>query len=707
MRLKLLLSVSIFVPLTLGTRVSEAELPSPQLHRIEPIGVNAPATVELKITGADLEDVDTLLFDRPDLKAEKTGEKTFRLTVPANVPAGTVDVRAVGRFGVTNPRLLSITHHLQDVIETEPNQSPETAQLLPVNSAVNGQSDGNNQDMYRLTLKSGQRVVIDCQSARLDTEMDPMLVVFTSDGRQLASNSDYFGRDPLIDLIAAADGDYLVEVRDLTYRGGYPYRLIVTDRPHVECIFPRAIEPGQTRELMVLGRNLGEGAVPTDWSAGNQRLEMIRVPVTAGTDTFPRANYRFREHATQHSVLPTAATCTLVGEQIVLREANPQTVLVSQSPTSVEAEPNDDREHPQPLTLPAVVSGRFERERDVDWYAFETDETGGAYGFDVYCERIAGRADPYLAVLDSKGNPVGSLDDFGHRISAFDGHLRDPSGTINLSPKSTYRVLVKDAYGRGGARYQYVLSVRKPDPDFFAASIPGNNNMAGTTVWQGGADTLDIVIHARDGFDQPITVTAEGLPPGLHAGPLTITANTRGTLVLWADDTAPAWTGPVKLLATSRVGDRTLEREVRPFCRVFNQVGSREMRDHVVAVRERAPYGLRMEPDHITVEAGQKIEAKLRLVRHWNDFKGAVNFQPLNFPGNFQLGNGTIAADQTEIPLSISVQAGTRPADYTLVVQGQAQVGFDKDPQKSEKPMTLVSIPSRPLSVTVTAPPKK
>ena len=53
------------------------------------------------------------------------------------------------------------------------------------------------------------------------------------------------------------------------------------------------------------------------------------------------------------------------------------------------------------------------------------------------------------------------------------------------------------------------------------------------------------------------------------------------------------------------------------------------------------------------------------------------------------------------------VQAGTRPADYTLAVLGQAQVPFNKDATKPDKPNTLVSIPSRPLTITVTEPPKK
>ena len=220
-----------------------ADLPSPQLHRIIPIGINAPGETELSIQGADLEGVDALLFDHPGLKAEFVKDKVFKVTASGEIPAGTYDVRAIGRFGVTNPRLLSITHGLQDVAEVEPNNTPDKAQLVTLNSAVNAQSDGNNQDLFRLPLKQGQRVVIDCQSARLDTEMDPTLVLFGPAGQQLASSSDYYGRDPLIDFIATVDGEYVIEVRDLTYRGGYPYRLVITDRHTSKTCFPVPFRP--------------------------------------------------------------------------------------------------------------------------------------------------------------------------------------------------------------------------------------------------------------------------------------------------------------------------------------------------------------------------------------------------------------------------------------------------------------------------------
>ena len=83
----------------------------------------------------------------------------------------------------------------------------------------------------------------------------------------------------------------------------------------------------------------------------------------------------------------------------------------------------------------------------------------GQYALDVYCERIAGQADPYVVFVDEKGNRFQEFDDFGHRMNAFDGHLRDPSGMVNLNAKQKYKLLVQDRYRRGGPRYQYVLTL--------------------------------------------------------------------------------------------------------------------------------------------------------------------------------------------------------------------------------------------------------
>ncbi len=703
----------LLVVCTACASITHADLPVPRLDILQPVGLVAGNTVDVIVQGNDLDGCDTLILGHPGLraeflKAENPNRLHFKLTASGDVPTGTYDVYATGRFGITNPRLLHVVRGLTDVLEVEPNNTMAMAQVVALNVAISGQGDGNNQDLFQLPLKQGQRISIDCWSARLETEMDPTLSVYSATGQPLATNADYYGRDPLIDFLAAADGTYFVEVRDLIYRGGHPYRLLIHDHPRIENVFPMAVTAGQTVSLTALGSNLGDGAQNVAVKIGDLPLQHKQAPFTAASDLVSRCGFSFRVHPMQHSVLPTAATCTLVGQQFLPFETDPVVMMVTDGPTSVEQEPNDTREQPQSLTLPAVLSARFDQPRDADWYQFETDAMGGQYGFDVYAERIAGRCDPYMALYDDQGNRFFDLDDFGHRINAFDGHLRDPSGMTNLPPNKKIRILVQDRYQRGGPRYQYVLSVRKAKSDFFAASIHSHPQIAGTNVWQGGTAHVDVVLHHVDGGNQfPTTITAEGLPPGLHVTPTVITNDTRGTVVFWSDDNAAPWTGPLKLIATSKHADRELRHEVRPYTRAFQQSGSRPMQEQFVTIRERAPYSLRIEPERITVEAGQKAEVKLIVTRYWPDFKEAINFQSLNWPGVLQLGNGTISAGQTEVPISIQIQPNANSGDYTAAVLGQAQVPFHKNPDEKNRPNTLVPMTSRPVTITVTNPAQK
>jgi hypothetical protein len=710
-------SVRLFVLFMLlaTSNPANAELPLIRFDRLSPIGAAAGSTIEVEILGGDIEEAKSLLFDHPGLKAEFVKERFFKVSVAADVPAGTYDVRLVGRFGVSNPRLLAISHGLTDVAEVEPNNEPEKAQIVAMNSAINGSSDQNGEDWFRFEAKRGQRVTVDCLATRLDSTVDGTLTLTNKAGKQLASNSDYFGADPFLDFVAPEDGEFFVKFHDLTFNGGAPYRLVISDRPHVENVFPRAITAGQSATLTVLGRNLGSGAKKSAAQIHEAPLEEIALPVSAPLDVLDLQSYRFLEHPTDHSVLPTAGTCTLTGFQWrpelpgVGLALNAQRILVTKEPVTIEAEPNNSFESPQPITLPAIVAGRFDQPRDTDWFEVTVPENG-QYAVEVFCERISGRADPVVVAFDEKKNRVGEFDDFGHRQNAFDGHLRDPVGMFSFNKDQKYRLLVQERYGRGGPRYQYVLSVRKPQPDFYPAAIHSQNPGPGhVTLWKGGTAYLDVITHFRDGLNTPMTITAEGLPPGVHAVPTT-TDNQQVTFVFWSDEDAADFAGPIKLFATAKVGEQTLRREVRPYTRVWNQANissSRPTREQLIAVRETAPYSLELVPNQIEIEAGKTAELKVQAKRLWPEFKNAINLIPLAFKGNFQMPNTTIAADTNDVTIRITVQAGTRPGEYTMSVLGQAQVPFNKAKDAKDRPNTLVSMASRPVTIKVTEPPKK
>ncbi len=692
-----------------GASSAFADLPSIRFDRLHPMGASAGTSVEVEVQGSDIEDLIGLVFDQSGLTAEPIADKAnwFRINVAGDVPVGTYDVYLSGRFGVSNPRLFAVTRGLVDVLDNGDNRTTETAQVIEINTAVNGLADGNAEDVYRFFAQTGRRVTIDCQAQRLDSQLDGVLTLTTIDGRILATSSDYYGRDPFIDFLVPVDGEYLLRVNDLSYRGGQPYRLVVSDQPQVENVFPAAIQAGMTVELAALGRNLAPiGGAPSNLIEGDLPLEQLRFSFTSPADVLSLGEYQFRDHPTHHSVLPTAATCTLTGLQAAVPGVESlwsfPTILVSPHPVLIEQEPNDAAEQAQQVSLPLVVAGRFESLQDADWFELQVPADGN-YVFNVYCERIAGRADPYVAIVDDDGNRVNEFDDFGHRVNAFDGHLRDPSQEVSLQAERTYKVLVQDRYRRGGPRYHYVLEVVPAVRDFHAAAIHRSNpNPGGTTIFKGAATYMDIVIHNLGEAGSEITITADNLPAGMHVPPTTINNDTRGTLVMWADEDAADWTGPIRLIATMDVEGRSVQRLVRPYTRVANNDGTSQVsRKLMVAIRERAPFDLRIEPAEVEVVAGQSAELTLLAHRMWSDATNAITVQPHQFSGNFQLGNFDVVPDAASMPFTINVQPGTRPGRYTLTVLGQSQVPFNKDPAATDRPNTLVATPARPVTIVV------
>jgi hypothetical protein len=677
---------------------ARADLPSPRFDRLTPLGAAAGSTVEVEVLGADIDDATKLLFDHPGITAEHVKDRKFKVSVSADVPAGTYDARLVGKYGITNPRLFAVSRNLTEITEKGPNEDRETAQQVPVNCVINGASKQGKEAVFRFAAKKGQRIVAECFAQRLDSQLDSNLLLSDAAGKQLAANGDYAGKDSLAEFIASDDGDYFVTINDLSFRGGHPYRLVVTDRPQVENVFPRVVQAGKTSEVTVYGRNLGAGAKPSPFSINELPLDALTEKVTPADDILKRGQFRFTEHPTGHSVLPTAATCTLHGFQ---HRGVP--MLVTDLPVTLEQEPNDDPTKPQKLTLPVALAGRLDKARDSDWYEIEPTENA-SYSFEVYCERLAGQADPYLVVLDEKDNRVAELDDFGIRTNAFDGHLRDPQGTVNLNAKKKYRVLVRDRYSRGGARYQYVLVIRKAEPDFYPAVIHHQNpGPGGTTVRKGGAVYLDVIVHNKEGFNGTVTITADGLPKGLYAAPTTINNDSRGVFVLWADRDAPDWTGPIKLTATGKSGDLTITREVRPYTRVWNSTdlnSSRPTRELVIAVAGEAPFAVAPAAERIEVEAGKKVEVIVRCERLWSDFKGPVTLIPLSFPNPVKMNTVTIPEGKTEATVTLEVAGNSRPGEYTLTFTGQAQIPFATS-KTTGRQNTLVPVPSRPLTVVV------
>jgi hypothetical protein len=140
------------------------------------------------------------------------------------------------------------------------------------------------------------------------------------------------------------------------------------------------------------------------------------------------------------------------------------------------------------------------------------------------------------------------------------GYGKDSRLFFNPPADGEYQVRVGDARDQGGARYAYRLTVRPPQPSYQIRFNP-----TAPSVWKGGAIPVTVSADRADGFDGPIDVRLENLPPGFSAPGSRIPAGEQSTaLALSADPTAvnPAKGPPLKLVARAVINGKEMIREV-------------------------------------------------------------------------------------------------------------------------------------------------
>ncbi len=561
---------------------ASAQLPNTRLFAVFPPGGQAGTAVDLTITsGLELEEVNRLLFNHPGIvaaqKMQDVGGKPtpvvnqFAITVAGDVPPGNYEVRAVGFFGISNPRTFVIGAK-KELNETEPNNTRETAPVIELNQTVNGRVNGATDiDWFKFAGKAGQRVLGDCAARRLDSKLDANLELYDATGKRLAAaRNTLVSKDALLDVTLPADGDYFVKLHDFVYSGGedYVYRLTMTTGPHIDFIMPPAGTPGSSAQYTVYGRNL-PGGQPSDIVSRGRPLQklVVNIPLPAQADTLdPKA------------VLdPFSAGMDAVPFSIPspVGPSNAVMVYLSGAAPVVEVEPNNIAAQSQKIAVPGEIAGQFQSRGDVDAYTFEA-KAKDAYWIEVIAHRAGSAADPVVVLDQVKVNDKG--EETLTRMSALDDDPANPLvnlfDTVNddtavkfIAPTDgVFRVTLRDRYGstRGDASLQYRLIIRKETPDFRVAAIasaltaPGQRQAApsGITLRRGDNFPINVVAFRRDGFTGPITISAEGLPPGVTCRDISIgTTPSSGVLVFTSAEDAPVFAGTIKLVTKARIDD--------------------------------------------------------------------------------------------------------------------------------------------------------
>ena len=147
---------------------SSAQLPNPRLDRLFPPGGQVGQTVVVGVAGRDLDDASRLIFSHPGLVGSvhpaSAGESSepqavadrFEVQIPSNIAPGLYDVRVVGRFGASTPRVFEVSD-VAEMTASTPHQASAQALPLPIDTVVNSRVEPGSIDYYRF---SAQRTVL-------------------------------------------------------------------------------------------------------------------------------------------------------------------------------------------------------------------------------------------------------------------------------------------------------------------------------------------------------------------------------------------------------------------------------------------------------------------------------------------------------------------------------------------------------------------
>lgn len=728
---------------------------------VRQLGMTFPLDTVITVTGTDLEEPEALLFSHPGIKGEylaplqprpdpkkketpkaSPGPHSFRVTVDPKVPAGTYDVRFVGKWGVSNPRAFVINHGIE-LNEKEPNNDVPEAQRLEIGATVNGIIvSATDVDYSIFAARKGQRVIVSCVTSSIDGRASPQLEIYDSSGRKLALGRGYRDNDALADVIIPADGDYIVRLSQFAYQGGGPdflYRLSITTAPWIDAVFPPAIEPGKPAQVTLYGRNLPNSQPADGFTVNGRPLEKLSVTVTPPSDAAAATRLAVFDRIDPTVALQDGFEYVLAGPS---GSSNPVPIYFARERVVVSNNAGgSSAANPRAITPPCEAAGFLAQRSELDWYAFNAKK-GEQCLVEVLGERHGTGADFYFSIRDGKDpkrDLSGELDDDNDSLHPFGFFTRttDPPAYRFTAPEDgKYLVVVgcRESGVLSGPRTAYRLRIAAARPDFRAVAMPYSRHyQTGSTAWQGGTHAYDIFLHRMDGYTGAVSVVAAGLPTGVKARPLTIGPGARwGILVLDIASTAAPFTGPITLNATGTTTDgKTLTREVRPASITWG-VNIQQNQAPVIARLDRAlllairpvPAFFTLAPDParatrkvngkdekldatLTVKQGDKFSVPVKVNWIHADKQPVVlTFEPLavstqSSPFTVQFP-AQPTKDKPEALANIDVKTNALPGTYSIAVKGVAQVPFLKDPSaKGKGPNVPAEVIGDPIQVTV------
>jgi hypothetical protein len=621
-------------------------LPAPRLLTTIPMGGQAGTSVEVTITGDNIENAEQLRFSHPGIAAtQKLGEdgapipNRYVVSIAADCPPGIHEARLMTRLGVSSSRVFNVGT-LPETTRVKPNTSLENAMALQVNSICNAAMTQRAVDYYSFEAQKGQRIVVDCAAKGIDSKLKAVLIVADALGSDLLVER----RGGALDFTAPDTEKYVVKVHDLTFNGGpaYFYRLALKQAAENEVI-PRLPAVKTVSSFSWPPAGLTGNAVLAEGEPNNRQAEAqkITLPCDIAGSFFPAADVDTFEFTAKK------------GEVWWVEVASERLGL---------------------STDPSIVVQRVSGE-----------------GADEKLSDVAGFSDiPSPVKVSTNG--------YSYNGPPYNAGSSDIIGKLRIGEDGVHRLQLRDLFGgtRNDPRNVYRLIIRKAAPDFALVGWAlhmnlrngDRNALSKPIALRGGATIpIEVVVVRRDGFDGEIELFMDNLPAGVTAAGLKIPAGkSRGILLITADQDAPRGLSSASFFGRASIDGKVVTRSCRlasmqwPVPDASREIPSpRLLADVPVSVGGSEFASITIAPGEKKVwdvTAGEKLTIPLVHTRRC-EFSGA-NISLKTYGAGFEkvpAFDASLNGDASEAILDLAALK-TPPGDYVIAFYGSAVVKY-------------------------------
>ena len=609
----------------------------PALNLILPRGGTRGQEIEIHLHGKNLFEPQELILYNEGMTVKslsKVDDKHVKaqLLIAEDAPLGEQAIRLRCKGGVTYMRTFWVGQ-FPVIKETEPNNDFNKPNIIQINTTVHGTAGLEDVDYYRVSLKKGQRLSAEVEGMRLGAVFfDPSIAILDAKRFELATSDDasLLKQDAFVSIVAPADGDYTVLVRESAYEGNNNcrYRIHIGGFSRPRAIFPPAATPGSETVFKMIGDPAGD-------------YEVTQMIEGDDGDLFP-----------------------LFAERDGWLAPSPNPVLISSLPFSNEEEPNNDRKLASPkqaLAAPCAFHGIISKKGDADWFRFLAKKNQNLR------IRVRGRSlrsplDSILALHDSKGKYIKNNDDQGGVDSIID--FKPPAD-------GEYLIQIRDHLGKGGPDYTYRVDVNFRHPTL-SATLPiakrNDSQLRKVICIPRGNRYATVVNISRKNIACDCAFSAESLPDGVTLQSTVAPRAANNFLALFeAAATAPIAGGLYKLSVKDTKAGSTVHGPLREVVNhiEINNIGvfHRTTGDRVtIAVIEDSPFHIDLQVPSVPIVKNGTASLKVTL-RRQAGFDAAVKVTlPWKPPG---IGS----------PTQITIAKGKFDGVFTLNASGDAALG--------------------------------